>query len=120
MGAAWMSGVGLAVKRCGCGPLTCSSNMWRPRRSPGGCGCRPSRPTGGSRPGGGTAATGYGPRAPAATGVASMMAGLIAARPGLRTRLFYRIRVYHGRKREAKGLGEADYIRLLQDLEWLG
>ncbi len=48
------------------------------------------------------------------------MAGLIAARPGLRTRLFYRIRVYHGRKREAKGLGEADYIRLLQDLEWLG
>jgi putative transposase len=41
------------------------------------------------------------------------MAGLIAARPGLRTRLFYRIRVYHGRKREAKGLSEADYIRLL-------
>ncbi len=41
------------------------------------------------------------------------MAGLIATRPGLRTRLFYRIRVYHGRKNEPKGLGEEDYIRLL-------
>jgi len=41
------------------------------------------------------------------------MAGLIATRPGLRTRLFYRIHVYHGRKREPKGLGEADYMRLL-------
>src|SRR5438552_11228355 len=41
------------------------------------------------------------------------MAGLIAPRPGLRTRLFYRLRVYHGRKREPKGVGEADYIRLL-------
>jgi putative transposase len=41
------------------------------------------------------------------------MAGLIAARPGLRTRLFYRIHVHHGRKRESKGLGEDDYIRLL-------
>jgi hypothetical protein len=41
------------------------------------------------------------------------MAGLIATRPGLRTRLFYRLHVYHGRKREPKGLGEADYMRLL-------
>ena len=41
------------------------------------------------------------------------MAGLIATRPGLRTRLFYRIHVYHGRRNEPKGLGEADYIRLL-------
>jgi hypothetical protein len=41
------------------------------------------------------------------------MAGLIATRPGLRTRLFYRIHIYHGRKREPKGLREADYIRLL-------
>lgn len=41
------------------------------------------------------------------------MAGLIAARPGLRTRLFFRIHVYHGRKREAKGLSETDYMRLL-------
>jgi hypothetical protein len=36
------------------------------------------------------------------------MAGLIAIRPGLRTRLFYRIHVYHGCKREPKGRGEAD------------
>jgi len=42
------------------------------------------------------------------------MAGLIATRPGLRTRLFYRVHVYHGRKNEAKGLGEADYQRLLR------
>src|SRR6266540_3136867 len=41
------------------------------------------------------------------------MAGLIATRPGLRTRLFYRIHVYHGRKSEPKGLAETDYIRLL-------
>ncbi|WP_327004321.1 transposase [Dactylosporangium sp. NBC_01737] len=41
------------------------------------------------------------------------MAGLIAARPGLRTRLFFRIHVYHGRKHEPKGLSEADYMRLL-------
>jgi hypothetical protein len=41
------------------------------------------------------------------------MAGLIATRPGLRTRLFYRLHVYHGRKREPKGLGEDDYMRLL-------
>jgi hypothetical protein len=41
------------------------------------------------------------------------MAGLIATRAGLRTRLFYRIHVYHGRKNEPKGLGEADYMRLL-------
>lgn len=40
------------------------------------------------------------------------MAGLIVVRPGLRTRLSYRIHVYHGRKRETKGLGEADYQRL--------
>ena len=41
------------------------------------------------------------------------MAGLIAARPGQRTRLFFRIHVYHGRKREPKGLSETDYMRLL-------
>lgn len=41
------------------------------------------------------------------------MAGLIAARPGLRTRLFYRLCVYHGRKNEAKGLREDDYLGLL-------
>lgn len=42
------------------------------------------------------------------------MAGLIATRPGIRTRLFYRLHTYHGRKREPKGLGEADYMRLLR------
>jgi transposase len=41
------------------------------------------------------------------------MAGLIAMRPGLRTRLFFRLHVYHGRRSESKGLGEDDYIRLL-------
>ena len=41
------------------------------------------------------------------------MAGLIATRPGMRTRLFFRIHVYHGRKSEPKGLGEADYMRLV-------
>jgi hypothetical protein len=37
------------------------------------------------------------------------MAGLIATRPGLRTRLSFRICVYHGRKHEPKGLREGDY-----------
>lgn len=41
------------------------------------------------------------------------MAGLIATRPGMRTRLFFRIHVYHARKSEPKGLGEADYMRLV-------
>jgi hypothetical protein len=40
-------------------------------------------------------------------------AGLIATRPGLRTRLFFRIHIYHGRRSEPKGLSEADYMRLL-------
>jgi hypothetical protein len=41
------------------------------------------------------------------------MAAVLAFRPGLRTRMLYRIHVYHGRKTEAKGFGEADYMRLL-------
>jgi hypothetical protein len=41
------------------------------------------------------------------------MAELIATRPGLRTRLCYRIRVYHGRNREPRGLAEAGYTGLL-------
>ncbi|MFL6114022.1 MAG: IS630 family transposase, partial [Catenulispora sp.] len=41
------------------------------------------------------------------------MAGLIATRPGLRPRLFYRLRVYHGRTSEPKGLREDDYLGLL-------
>jgi putative transposase len=41
------------------------------------------------------------------------MAAVIATRLGRRTRLFFRVCVYHGRKREPKGLREADYMRLL-------
>lgn len=41
------------------------------------------------------------------------MAGLIALRPGVRTRLCYRLRVHHGRKGERRSLSESDYIRLL-------
>jgi putative transposase len=42
------------------------------------------------------------------------MAGLVAAKPGERTRLFYRIHTYHGRKSEHKGFTEADYAGLLR------
>jgi hypothetical protein len=35
------------------------------------------------------------------------MAGLVCARPGHRSRLFYRLHVYHQRKGERKGLSEA-------------
>jgi len=41
------------------------------------------------------------------------MAGLVCARPGHRSRLFYRLHVYHRRKGERKGLAEGDYIALL-------
>ncbi|MFE9976875.1 IS630 family transposase [Streptomyces hirsutus] len=41
------------------------------------------------------------------------LAGLIALRPGSRTRLCYRIRVHHGRRGERRSLSEADYMRLL-------
>ncbi|WP_435843413.1 IS630 family transposase [Streptomyces hirsutus] len=41
------------------------------------------------------------------------LAGLIALRPGCRTRLCYRIRVHHGRRGERRSLSEADYIRLV-------
>ena len=41
------------------------------------------------------------------------MAGLIAAKPNARSRLFYRIHTYHGRKSERKGFTEADYQQLL-------
>jgi len=40
-------------------------------------------------------------------------AAVLALRPGLRTRLFFRIHVYRGRKNEAKGFNEADYMQLL-------
>jgi Winged helix-turn helix/DDE superfamily endonuclease len=41
------------------------------------------------------------------------MAGPIATRPGLRTRLCYRLRVYHGRRTEVQGRREDDYLALL-------
>jgi putative transposase len=41
------------------------------------------------------------------------MAGLIATRPGMRTRLFYRLHTYRGRKHEVKGFRERDYMQLL-------
>lgn len=41
------------------------------------------------------------------------MAAVLAFRPGLRTRMFYRIHVYHGRRTEAKGFGGADCMPLL-------
>ena len=41
------------------------------------------------------------------------IAGLIALRPGSRTRLCYRIRVHHGRRSERRSLSETDYMRLL-------
>jgi transposase len=42
------------------------------------------------------------------------MAGLVCAKVGERTRMFYRVRVYHRRKGEPKGLSEHDYAQLLR------
>jgi putative transposase len=41
------------------------------------------------------------------------MAGLVCAKRGERTRLFYRMLVYHRRKGEPKGLSECDFTELL-------
>ena len=41
------------------------------------------------------------------------VAGLIAVRPGMRTRLIYRMRIQHGRKGEKKGFREKDFAALL-------
>jgi transposase len=41
------------------------------------------------------------------------MAGLVCAKLGERTRLFYRMLVYHRRKGEPKGLSECDFAELL-------
>jgi putative transposase len=41
------------------------------------------------------------------------MTGLVCVKPDGRTRLFYRIHVYHGRKSERKGFDEHDYIQAL-------
>ncbi|MFG3207393.1 transposase [Streptomyces sp. NPDC048192] len=38
------------------------------------------------------------------------IAGLIAVRPGARTRLLYRLRIHCGRKNERRSLSERDYI----------
>src|SRR5262249_38878836 len=42
------------------------------------------------------------------------IAGLVCAKAGERTRMFYRTHVYHRRKGEAKGLSEHDYMQLLR------
>ena len=42
------------------------------------------------------------------------MAGLVVAKPGERTRLFYRMVVYRRRKGEPKGLSERNYAQLLR------
>ena len=42
------------------------------------------------------------------------MAGLVCAKPGQRTRLFYRMLVYHRRTGEPKGLSERDFAALLR------
>jgi transposase len=41
------------------------------------------------------------------------IAGLIAVRPGARTRLFYRLRIHRRRKNERRSLSERDYIGLI-------
>jgi DDE superfamily endonuclease len=41
------------------------------------------------------------------------LAGMIATRPGCRTRLIYRILPYHGRRSEAKGFRERDLAGML-------
>jgi len=41
------------------------------------------------------------------------LAGMIAVRPGCRTRLIYRMITYHGRKHEAKGFRERDLAGML-------
>jgi hypothetical protein len=41
------------------------------------------------------------------------LAGMIAVRPGWRTRLIYRVLPYHGRKSQAKGFRERDLAGML-------
>ncbi|MFF0110999.1 transposase [Streptomyces hirsutus] len=47
------------------------------------------------------------------------LAGLIALRPGSRTRLCYRLRVHHGRRGERRSLSETDYMRLVDSVHQL-
>jgi putative transposase len=42
------------------------------------------------------------------------VAGLVCFRPDGRTRLLYRIHVYHGRKSERKGFAERDYMAAIR------
>ncbi|GAA5772820.1 hypothetical protein [Streptosporangium roseum] len=42
------------------------------------------------------------------------IAGLICVRPGRRTRLLYRVMVFHDRKGEPKGFDVPDFVRLLR------
>jgi hypothetical protein len=39
--------------------------------------------------------------------------GLVCYQPGHRARLFYRMHIYHGRRRERKGFTDRDYINAL-------
>jgi transposase len=41
------------------------------------------------------------------------VAGLVCLKPGMRSRLFYRVRVHRGRKGERRPLSEADYAGLI-------
>lgn len=41
------------------------------------------------------------------------LAGLVALRPGVRTRLIYRMLIHRGRRGEKKGFSEPDFARLL-------
>ncbi|MEU6587622.1 transposase [Nocardia sp. NPDC046763] len=43
------------------------------------------------------------------------IAGLLCYRPGDRSRLIYRVHIYHRRKHEQNSFTEADYIQLLDD-----
>jgi hypothetical protein len=47
------------------------------------------------------------------------VAGLIAMRPGSRTRLCHRIRLHTGRKDERRSLSERDYINLIDAMHQL-
>ncbi|MFF4795639.1 transposase [Streptomyces sp. NPDC001276] len=47
------------------------------------------------------------------------VAGLIAMRPGSRTRLCHRLRLHTGRKGERRSLSEDDYIRLIDGMHQL-
>ncbi|WP_433519810.1 hypothetical protein ACQP2T_22875 [Nonomuraea sp. CA-143628] len=41
------------------------------------------------------------------------LAGLLCVKPGRRTRLIFRMRIYRRRKHERQGFGESDYARIV-------